>query len=165
MKKAKATVLAACLTILSSSGFADSGAAATTIVTDLSNFAFYNGCTDEFVLTGPGSYVHGVIRFDQTNGTHLLNKSAGQVHARGVQSGTQYIVNITDDAVPSLNLPNIVNNVDGNGNVGIVNTLKIIQPNDPTTGVFIAKVVIQLTRHDGVLTSRVFSMTGECHGQ
>lgn len=48
-------------------------------------------------------------------------------------------------------LKNIVNNVDGNGNVGIVNTLKIIQPNDPTTGVFIAKVVIQLTRHDGVL--------------
>ena len=74
-------------------------------------------------------------------------------------------VNITDDAIPLANLPNIVNNVDGNGNVGIVNTLKIIQPNDPTTGVFIAKVVIQLTRHDGVLTSRVFSMTGECHGQ
>ena len=165
MNKAKATALAACLTILSSSGFAAPGAAATTIVTDLSNFAFYNGCTDEYVLTGPGSYVHGVIRFDQTNGTHLVNKSAGQVHARGVQSGTQYIVNITDDAIPLANLPNIVNNVDGNGNVGIVNTLKIIQPNDPTTGVFIAKVVIQLTRHDGILTSRVFSMTGECHGQ
>ncbi len=82
--------------------------------------------TAQRVRIGPGSYVHGVIRFDQTNGTHLLNKSAGQVQARGVQSGTQYMVNITDDAIPLLNLPNIVNNVDGNGNVGIVNTLKII---------------------------------------
>ena len=41
MKKVKAAALATCLTTLSAPGFAGPGAAATTIVTDLSNFAFY----------------------------------------------------------------------------------------------------------------------------
>ena len=151
--------------LLASTAQANNGRGAITFLADFSNFSFYNGCTNEYVLTGPGSYLHGVLRFDDTNGAHFVNKSSGQVTAYGVWSGTEYKVNIKDDAVPLANLVNIANFQGDHGMIAIVNNLTIVQPSDPSTGVFRGRVVIVITFEDGVPTPRVQSFTGECSGQ
>lgn len=136
---------------------------AITFLTDFSNFSFFNGCSGESILTQPGSFLHGVFRADVENGIHIVNRSAGQVFARGIQSGEEYMINIRNEALPLANLPTGVNVVDGNGAINIVNSMTIIQPSNPGSGVFVAHVLIVLTQQDGVNVARVRSVTGECH--
>lgn len=136
---------------------------ATTFLADFSNYSFFNSCTNESVLTLPGSYLHGVLRVDLNSGVHLVNRASGHIMAQGVWSGDSYTVNIRDDAVPLANQPNIVNIEDGNGAVSIVTSLEIIQPGDPTSGVFVGNTVVVLSFVDDTLVARVVSLTGECH--
>lgn len=138
---------------------------AMTFLADFSNFSFYNGCSDEYVLTQPGSYLHGVLRTDPTpSGFHAINRAAGHVMARGVTTFEEYAVTIVDDAIPLANLANVANFSNGEGSLQFFHILRIVQPSNPASGVFVANVHIYVSIRDGEPPQvKVLSMTGECH--
>jgi hypothetical protein len=115
---------------------------ATTLMLDVSDFSFYDACTDESVRPNLGETLQAIIRFSEDNdGLHLVNRMAGHVTAYGVSSGDDYMISALFTP-----LQNVFQNAqlqDGNGVVQTFTRWEIVKPADPV-GVSISQQILRI---------------------
>ena len=156
------------LSMATVTGYAASGAAATTTELDVGFYSFRNACTEEWVTPQQGETLRAVFRFEEDeNRMHLVNRAAGQVDAYGVTTNDQYIMSAVLNAIILPEQPSwtSVNLEQGSGTLDATVRWEIIKPRDPT-GVSISYQVLRLVLSDGVVT-HLFAepLSSDCAGR